>query len=183
MKDTCRKSDRRRLAGNTRTSRVFSGRRQLPADGTRTRREFRNVHPHQAHHPYTTENSGTEPWTIRSRSNFNVGHDKSLGVRKFSFGRLHRFTYSLLLRFFFIIMQVVFSRYYLATQEHKSSQRHLYVVRDPSTDDPRRLEPQCITCDLGDVLWSSRYYYSNCTHFSAMVTIIMIIMRQVTKAQ
>ncbi|XP_017769373.1 PREDICTED: inactive dipeptidyl peptidase 10, partial [Nicrophorus vespilloides] len=60
--------------------------------------------------------------------------------------------------------------YYLASQEHKPGQRHLYVVRDPSTDDPRRVEPQCITCDLGEVLWSSRYYYSNCTHFNALIS-------------
>lgn len=31
-----------------------------------------------------------------------------------------------------------------------------------------RTEPQCITCG-GDVLWSSRYYYENCTHFGAYV--------------
>ncbi|VEN35413.1 unnamed protein product [Callosobruchus maculatus] len=60
--------------------------------------------------------------------------------------------------------------YYLATEENKPGQRHLYVVRDPSTDDPRRLESHCITCDLGDVLWSSRYLYGNCTHFSAQVS-------------
>jgi len=33
-----------------------------------------------------------------------------------------------------------------------------------------RVEPQCITCDLGDDLWSSRYYYTNCTHFEAFIT-------------
>lgn len=27
----------------------------------------------------------------------------------------------------------------------------------------------CVTCDLGDVLWSSRYYYINCSHFDAHV--------------
>lgn len=32
----------------------------------------------------------------------------------------------------------------------------------------RRTEPQCITCD-GDVLWSSRYYYDNCSHFGAHI--------------
>lgn len=31
-----------------------------------------------------------------------------------------------------------------------------------------RTEPQCITCG-SDVLWSSRYYYENCTHFGAYV--------------
>lgn len=31
-----------------------------------------------------------------------------------------------------------------------------------------RTEPQCITCD-GEVLWSSRYYYDNCSHFGAYV--------------
>lgn len=61
-------------------------------------------------------------------------------------------------------------RYYLATQEHKPGQRHLYVVKDPTTDDPKYLEPQCITCDLGKVLWGSRYFYSNCTHFHALVS-------------
>ncbi|XP_067002490.1 inactive dipeptidyl peptidase 10 [Anabrus simplex] len=60
--------------------------------------------------------------------------------------------------------------YYLGSHESKPGQQHLYVVRDPATDDPRRLEPQCITCDLGDVLWSSRYWYSNCTHFTAFVS-------------
>ncbi|XP_063236972.1 inactive dipeptidyl peptidase 10 [Bacillus rossius redtenbacheri] len=60
--------------------------------------------------------------------------------------------------------------YYLGTHDSKTGQRHLYVVRDPHTDDPRRLEPQCVTCDLGDVLWSSRYWYANCTHFSASVS-------------
>ena len=33
-----------------------------------------------------------------------------------------------------------------------------------------RSEPQCITCDLGEVLWSSRYYYSNCSYFNAYVS-------------
>jgi hypothetical protein len=61
-------------------------------------------------------------------------------------------------------------RYYLATEEHKAGQRHLYVVRDPSTEDPRRLESHCITCEIGDVLWSSRYLYGNCTHFNALVS-------------
>lgn len=61
------------------------------------------------------------------------------------------------------------SRYYLASHERKPGQRHLYVLRDPATDDPRRPEPQCITCDLGEVLWSSRQYYINCTHFNALV--------------
>lgn len=33
-----------------------------------------------------------------------------------------------------------------------------------------RTEPLCVTCDLGDVLWSSRYYYINCSHFDAFVS-------------
>lgn len=33
-----------------------------------------------------------------------------------------------------------------------------------------RSEPQCITCDLGEALWSSRYYYTNCSHFDAFIT-------------
>lgn len=32
------------------------------------------------------------------------------------------------------------------------------------------MEPVCITCDLGDVLWSSRYYYINCSYFDAFVS-------------
>lgn len=47
--------------------------------------------------------------------------------------------------------------YYLGTRERRPGQRHLYVVRDPTADDPRRLEPLCVTCDLGEVLWSSRW--------------------------
>lgn len=31
-----------------------------------------------------------------------------------------------------------------------------------------RTEPQCITCD-SEVLWSSRYYYDNCSHFGAYI--------------
>ncbi|KAI4504853.1 hypothetical protein M0802_000403 [Mischocyttarus mexicanus] len=60
--------------------------------------------------------------------------------------------------------------YYLGTRERRPGQRHLYVVRDPTADDPRRLEPLCVTCDLGEVLWSSRFYYTNCTHFGASVS-------------
>ncbi|CAG2058285.1 unnamed protein product [Timema podura] len=60
--------------------------------------------------------------------------------------------------------------YYLGTRAEKPGQRHLYVVRDPSTDDVRRLEPQCITCDLGEVLRSSRYWYTNCTYFFATIS-------------
>lgn len=33
-----------------------------------------------------------------------------------------------------------------------------------------RTEPTCITCDLGEALWSSRYYYLNCSHFDAFIT-------------
>lgn len=33
---------------------------------------------------------------------------------------------------------------------------------------PRRTEPQCITCD-DDLLFASRYYYGNCSHFGAFV--------------
>nr|CAD7195978.1 unnamed protein product [Timema douglasi] len=71
--------------------------------------------------------------------------------------------------------------YYLGTHAKKPGQRHLYVVRDPSTDDVRRLEPQCITCDLGEVMRSSRYWvlvtrirapkgYTNCTYFFATIS-------------
>lgn len=33
-----------------------------------------------------------------------------------------------------------------------------------------RTEPTCITCDLGEVLWNSRVYYGNCSHFDAYVS-------------
>ncbi|XP_029660600.1 dipeptidyl aminopeptidase-like protein 6 isoform X1 [Formica exsecta] len=60
--------------------------------------------------------------------------------------------------------------YYLGTRERTPGQRHLYVVRDPTAEDPRHFEPLCVTCDLGEVLWSSRFYYTNCTHFGASVS-------------
>ncbi|XP_015515915.1 inactive dipeptidyl peptidase 10 isoform X1 [Neodiprion pinetum] len=60
--------------------------------------------------------------------------------------------------------------YYLGTRERRPGQRHLYVVQDPTTEEPRRLEPLCVTCDLGGVLWSSRLYYTNCTHFGGSVS-------------
>lgn len=60
--------------------------------------------------------------------------------------------------------------YYLGTHETKPGQRHLYVVKDAGADDPKRLEPQCVTCDMGDVLWASRYHYGNCTHFNAAIS-------------
>ncbi|XP_043064293.1 dipeptidyl aminopeptidase-like protein 6 isoform X2 [Drosophila ficusphila] len=60
--------------------------------------------------------------------------------------------------------------YFLATQDKKPGQRHLYSVKDPIHDDIRKIQPQCITCDLGEDLWSSRYYYTNCSHFDAFIT-------------
>ncbi|KAK6623027.1 hypothetical protein RUM43_008879 [Polyplax serrata] len=60
--------------------------------------------------------------------------------------------------------------YYLGTHDTRPGQRHLYVVKDPGADDPKRLEPQCITCDLGEVLWASRYHYGNCSYFNAAVS-------------
>ncbi|XP_030761357.1 inactive dipeptidyl peptidase 10 isoform X2 [Sitophilus oryzae] len=60
--------------------------------------------------------------------------------------------------------------WYLATEQHKTGQKHLYVSQDPTNDDPRRLESHCITCNLEDVLWSSRYLYGNCTHFDAQIS-------------
>ncbi|KAH0946792.1 hypothetical protein HN011_002559 [Eciton burchellii] len=60
--------------------------------------------------------------------------------------------------------------YYLGTRERRPGQRHLYVVRDLTVEDPRRFEPSCVTCDLGEFLWSSRFYYTNCTHFGASVS-------------
>lgn len=56
--------------------------------------------------------------------------------------------------------------YYLGANEKKPGQQHLYFVKDPMSEDVKR-EPTCVTCDLSDVLWSSRYYYSNCTYFDA----------------
>ena len=64
----------------------------------------------------------------------------------------------------------VFFSYYLGTHDTKPGQRHLYVVKDPGADDPKRLEPQCITCDLSEVLYASRNQYGNCTHFNAAVS-------------
>ncbi|KAJ6649253.1 Inactive dipeptidyl peptidase 10 [Pseudolycoriella hygida] len=60
--------------------------------------------------------------------------------------------------------------YYMGTQDKKPGQIHLYIVKDPVSDDVRRSEPLCVTCDLGDVLWTSRYYYINCSHFDAFVS-------------
>ncbi|XP_019867490.1 inactive dipeptidyl peptidase 10 isoform X2 [Aethina tumida] len=60
--------------------------------------------------------------------------------------------------------------YYLSSEDGKPGQRHLFVVQDPSTDDARRLESHCITCDLTEFLWSSRYLYGNCTHFNALIS-------------
>uniref|UniRef100_A0A1A9V2A1 Peptidase S9 prolyl oligopeptidase catalytic domain-containing protein n=1 Tax=Glossina austeni TaxID=7395 RepID=A0A1A9V2A1_GLOAU len=59
--------------------------------------------------------------------------------------------------------------YYLGTKDKKPGQRHLYTVRDPVNEDNRKTEPTCITCDLGEALWSSRYYYVNCSHFDAFI--------------
>lgn len=61
-------------------------------------------------------------------------------------------------------------RYYLGTHEARPGQKHLYVVKDAGADDARRLEPQCITCDLSETLWASRYHYGNCSHFSATIS-------------
>ena len=52
--------------------------------------------------------------------------------------------------------------FYLGTSESKPGQQHLYIVRDPSTDDPRRLQPHCVTCEL-----ALGPHYGNCTHFWA----------------
>ncbi|XP_055593286.1 dipeptidyl peptidase 4 [Uranotaenia lowii] len=60
--------------------------------------------------------------------------------------------------------------YYLGTHDKRPGQQHLYIVKDPVYDELKRSEPTCITCDLSEVLWSSRYYYSNCTHFNAYVS-------------
>lgn len=68
-----------------------------------------------------------------------------------------------------IYLNLLNFRYYLSSEDGKPGQRHLFVVQDPSTDDARRLESHCITCDLTEFLWSSRYLYGNCTHFNALV--------------
>ncbi|XP_014089401.1 dipeptidyl peptidase 4 [Bactrocera oleae] len=68
--------------------------------------------------------------------------------------------------------------YYLGTQDKKPGQRHLYMVKDPVNDESRKTEPQCITCDLGEALWSSRYYYVNCSHFDAFMTPVSSIATQ-----
>lgn len=60
--------------------------------------------------------------------------------------------------------------YYLGTHEREPGQQHLYVVRDPSTDDPRRLEPQCVTCGLQGLAGPDRDHYVNCTHFTAITS-------------
>lgn len=60
--------------------------------------------------------------------------------------------------------------YYLGTHGKRPGQQHLYVVKDPVNEELKRSEPTCVTCDLSEVLWSSRYYYSNCTHFNAYVS-------------
>lgn len=58
----------------------------------------------------------------------------------------------------------------MGTHETKPGQRHLYVVKDPAADDPRRLQPMCITCDLGEHLWASRHHYTNCSHFRVSIS-------------
>ncbi|KAJ8683542.1 hypothetical protein QAD02_019334, partial [Eretmocerus hayati] len=60
--------------------------------------------------------------------------------------------------------------YYLATKEKSPGQQHLYKVKDPIADDSRRLEPECVTCDISEIQWNDRYYYTNCTHFGASVS-------------
>lgn len=32
------------------------------------------------------------------------------------------------------------------------------------------MEPQCITCDIDSLLWSSRRLYTNCTYFDAFLS-------------
>ncbi|XP_039280543.1 inactive dipeptidyl peptidase 10 isoform X2 [Nilaparvata lugens] len=59
--------------------------------------------------------------------------------------------------------------YYLGTHESKPGQRHLYVVRDPATDEPLHVEPECLTCNIHRYLWSSKNTYTNCSHFNAFV--------------
>ncbi|XP_075212470.1 inactive dipeptidyl peptidase 10 isoform X3 [Lycorma delicatula] len=59
--------------------------------------------------------------------------------------------------------------YYLGTHEAKPGQQHLYVVKDPATDEPLHIEPECLTCDTNRYLWSSRKQYVNCSHFTAFI--------------
>lgn len=64
------------------------------------------------------------------------------------------------------------------TQEKKPGQQHLYVVRDPVNEDPRRSESHCVTCPWGvsggggsisGAPWARREYI-NCSHFGALVS-------------
>ncbi|XP_058801842.1 inactive dipeptidyl peptidase 10 isoform X3 [Phymastichus coffea] len=59
--------------------------------------------------------------------------------------------------------------YYLASKENSPGQKHLFSVKDPIADDPRRVEPYCVTCEIGDLQWNSRLYYTNCSYFGASV--------------
>lgn len=47
--------------------------------------------------------------------------------------------------------------FYLATRDRSPGQKHLYVVKDPIADDPRRLEPVCVTCDINEMHRNARY--------------------------
>lgn len=58
--------------------------------------------------------------------------------------------------------------YYLATHPTRPGQQHLYRVRDRDQSVAEdRSEPECVTCEPGEALRESRYWYSNCSHFSA----------------
>lgn len=55
--------------------------------------------------------------------------------------------------------------------EKRPGQKHLYVVKDPVTDDPKRLSPVCVTCELDQFvgIQNRELYYANCTRFGASV--------------
>ncbi|XP_031617317.1 inactive dipeptidyl peptidase 10 isoform X1 [Contarinia nasturtii] len=60
--------------------------------------------------------------------------------------------------------------YYLGTQDRKPGQQHMYVVKDPLNKDIGKMEPQCITCDIENTLWSSRRLYRNCSYFDVYLS-------------
>ncbi|KAL1123723.1 hypothetical protein AAG570_001496 [Ranatra chinensis] len=55
------------------------------------------------------------------------------------------------------------------SHETRPGQKHMYVVKDPATDEPLRTQPECITCDLNHYLKHSAHLYTNCTYFSAFI--------------
>lgn len=148
------------MARHSTSSSIFAQRRFLPHARPHTRGQRRILHTHKTRNSNATTNIRSESWKIRGHEHCSLGCPQSLSV---SYQRRKPL---IAIRY---LSEMFLSRYFLGSQDRKPGQRHLYVVRDPTTDDPRKFEAQCITCDLGDVLWSSRHYYTNCTHFTASV--------------